>query len=210
MTDFAGMIAAYNKAEDARQVVLKDIGANMEAQLKLAVQDIFDRCPSLSHIVWTQYTPYFNDGETCTFGVHEITAFGPQEDDNHPELDQMGYGEGDNVFSSHLSNYYYEQACISDEEWVSNAEARRPPWKQDPYTVDDRSTPQEEAISIIHEYERAALENPDRSAVLEFVSELSKLPDPVMEMTFGDGVLVHIYRGTAGKVVIETHEHDHD
>jgi hypothetical protein len=32
---------------------------------------LFTANPSIQGIVWTQYTPYFNDGEACVFGVGE-------------------------------------------------------------------------------------------------------------------------------------------
>ncbi len=31
---------------------------------------IFDKYPTLESFRWTQYTPYFNDGETCLFSVN--------------------------------------------------------------------------------------------------------------------------------------------
>jgi len=31
----------------------------------------FEKNPAIQSIVWTQYTPYFNDGDTCEFSVHE-------------------------------------------------------------------------------------------------------------------------------------------
>lgn len=37
---------------------------------KNAAQDLFDQFPELEQFSWTQYTPYFNDGDTCYFSVH--------------------------------------------------------------------------------------------------------------------------------------------
>ncbi len=31
---------------------------------------LFEQFPNLVGFSWTQYTPYFNDGDTCTFGCH--------------------------------------------------------------------------------------------------------------------------------------------
>lgn len=31
----------------------------------------FAACPEIKKIQWTQYTPHFNDGDACEFGVHE-------------------------------------------------------------------------------------------------------------------------------------------
>lgn len=33
-------------------------------------KDIFNKYPQLESFGWTQYTPYFNDGDTCIFSPH--------------------------------------------------------------------------------------------------------------------------------------------
>ncbi len=33
-------------------------------------KDIFIKCPRLESFGWSQYTPYFNDGDTCVFNVN--------------------------------------------------------------------------------------------------------------------------------------------
>lgn len=33
-------------------------------------KDFFAKHPEITGIQWTQYTPYFNDGDACTFSVH--------------------------------------------------------------------------------------------------------------------------------------------
>jgi hypothetical protein len=33
-------------------------------------KDIFIKCPRLESFGWNQYTPYFNDGDTCVFSVN--------------------------------------------------------------------------------------------------------------------------------------------
>lgn len=35
-----------------------------------AANDLFTEEPKLVRFAWKQYTPYFNDGNTCTFSVH--------------------------------------------------------------------------------------------------------------------------------------------
>lgn len=38
--------------------------------LREAAEDIFAAHPHLEAFAWRQYTPYFNDGEPCEFGIH--------------------------------------------------------------------------------------------------------------------------------------------
>jgi hypothetical protein len=37
---------------------------------KEAAQELFDTYPNLESFSWEQYTPYFNDGDECVFGVN--------------------------------------------------------------------------------------------------------------------------------------------
>jgi hypothetical protein len=36
-----------------------------------AATELFDKYPTIESFSWTQYTPYFNDGDECTFRVNE-------------------------------------------------------------------------------------------------------------------------------------------
>lgn len=38
----------------------------------LACKELFAIHPCLKAFRWAQYTPYFNDGEECTFGTHDV------------------------------------------------------------------------------------------------------------------------------------------
>lgn len=45
---------------------------NAQAAMKKAFKEFFEKNPSITSIYWTQYTPHFNDGDDCEFGVHEM------------------------------------------------------------------------------------------------------------------------------------------
>jgi len=49
----------------------------------------FAENPSVKAIVWNQYTPYFNDGDTCEFSVNEPSFTNAEGDD----LDDISWGE---------------------------------------------------------------------------------------------------------------------
>jgi hypothetical protein len=34
--------------------------------------DAITRYPAVSYVTWYQYTPYFNDGDACEFGMHDF------------------------------------------------------------------------------------------------------------------------------------------
>lgn len=55
-----------------------EIAASAESALKAAFKEFLDANPNIDALRWTQYTPYFNDGATCEFGV------------NYPEVRLVG------------------------------------------------------------------------------------------------------------------------
>lgn len=76
-TELRDMMATYHKRiEDEGEDALKELFKNF-----------FQVHPGVEAVTWTQYTPYFNDGEPCTFGVNGMSViFGTvQEDDGGAE-----------------------------------------------------------------------------------------------------------------------------
>lgn len=51
--------------------IKKEMQENGETALKEVFSEFFEKHPEVMAIVWTQFTPYFNDGDACTFSVHE-------------------------------------------------------------------------------------------------------------------------------------------
>lgn len=47
-------------------------------------KEIFEKNPKVESFGWSQYTPYFNDGDTCTFSAHTdyISINGEHVDDS--------------------------------------------------------------------------------------------------------------------------------
>jgi hypothetical protein len=77
MTDFDVSAAAekYRELRTALDALLKSV----QAEIKVAARDaisaaataFFARHPGVHGIRWTQYTPYFNDGDACEFSAHD-------------------------------------------------------------------------------------------------------------------------------------------
>jgi hypothetical protein len=40
---------------------------------KEITKEFFEKNPGITGVIWTQYTPYFNDGEACVFSVGDLT-----------------------------------------------------------------------------------------------------------------------------------------
>jgi hypothetical protein len=68
-----------------------------QASMKEAFKAIFDAYPGIQGFRWTQYAPYFNDGEECVFSVNEISVFGGNlEEDDIDSITGWGDYDGDN------------------------------------------------------------------------------------------------------------------
>lgn len=81
---------------------MAEVSALIKSEGKSAIADamagFFAKYPSIESVVWTQYTPYFNDGEPCEFGLGEFAVVG--------DLKSLGLKsyEDDNE-----NNDYYEE-----------------------------------------------------------------------------------------------------
>ena len=60
-------IAKANEAKAALEKIGKDA-------VKELFNDFFAANPNVTALMWTQYTPYFNDGDSCDFGVNDVSA----------------------------------------------------------------------------------------------------------------------------------------
>lgn len=68
--------------------------AKLQAELKASMKKIFDAFfkthPTIQTVYWTQYAPYFNDGDECIFSVHH-----PVFSTSHFSTIENVYGEDD-------------------------------------------------------------------------------------------------------------------
>lgn len=57
--------------------------------------DFFNKYPDVAEASWLQYTPYFNDGDACYFGVHDLAFItkGDMDADGNPMNEDYYYGE---------------------------------------------------------------------------------------------------------------------
>jgi len=58
----------------------KDQKKKFASELKLSIgkfakELLFSEYPDLKHVAWTQYTPYFADGDKCEFSVHSDSPY---------------------------------------------------------------------------------------------------------------------------------------
>lgn len=65
----------------------KEFQQQAQAAFKEVVKELFEKNTGLGLVTWTQYTPYFNDGEECTFSINEAYF------SNATDTEDIEYGE---------------------------------------------------------------------------------------------------------------------
>lgn len=79
----------FDKLINEQRELQKKFQTTAQALFKETTKEFFDKNPNVTAIVWTQYTPYFNDGDTCEFGVNDATFT------NAPDPENVRWGEYD-------------------------------------------------------------------------------------------------------------------
>src|SRR5688572_30748584 len=102
-----------NELKAAYETALREKGQEI---IKVAFRDMFEKHPDLISLRWTQYTPYFNDGDACTFSVHDPEAGWVGMPDYDPNEDQ---GDGEHRYLSWWDvDQYPEYAKKNPPEWL--------------------------------------------------------------------------------------------
>jgi len=73
----------------------EDLKVRASNLFKEAVKELFVFLPDVKAVTWTQYTPYFNDGDECFFRLNEVVYV-------------TGAPEGEEVVDYAASNSPYE------------------------------------------------------------------------------------------------------
>ncbi len=66
------------------EALLSEMG---EKALKDEFKKFFDANPTVDALRWTQYTPYFNDGDPCTFRMGDWTYRNAGDEDGDEDLE---------------------------------------------------------------------------------------------------------------------------
>lgn len=82
-------IVGYSERRKAIEEQKKASADSARKELRRLLDEAFAAYPKLQAVRWTQYTPYFNDGDPCTFNVHDSYV----KFDDTPE-DGGDYGDG--------------------------------------------------------------------------------------------------------------------
>lgn len=73
MTLIKDFIESLEVRSSELQALNTELNTKSQNVLKQAFVDFFKVCPDIVALGWTQYTPYFNDGDECTFRINSFT-----------------------------------------------------------------------------------------------------------------------------------------
>lgn len=136
---------------------LLDRKAELEAQIKAEATDVFAAASKeifekygdkVGLFKWTQYTPYFNDGEPCEFGKHDVWIFTPEDAEN----DDLRYEEGSEAFyGDNVNKILYKKNggdWVTAGHWIGKERLER---EYTPFENPDFDPEYGEAYTAIHD-----------------------------------------------------------
>ncbi|AKF13653.1 hypothetical protein PHIN3_390 [Sinorhizobium phage phiN3] len=164
-------------------------------------------------IHWTQYTPYFNDGEECEFGVNEINIAFTEEGYDDREDESRIFGNRED-YEEHLRKWteyekdprgtyqrYYDDFINRYGHHHYNKPELFGHWEPTYWSKEELI----ERLQWIEENEEKL-----RAAVADFEaieSVLNWIDDDYMKMIYGDHVRVS-YFGPDGELEIDEYSHE--
>lgn len=104
MTAIAQLNEKLVNFEKQKKALVKELKKDLKSVLK----EIFNTVPSIKSIYWTQYTPYFMDGDTCEFSINEIIVSNSKDEfvdyagDDDFEDDTLWTDNADSVSSEYV------------------------------------------------------------------------------------------------------------
>jgi hypothetical protein len=161
--------------------------AEIQKEFPVMFVDLFKQAPNLKSFGWPQYTPYFNDGDTCEFSVHL----------DYPWIN--GSNEDyDDVDDSEISIKIYEYKNLeTDEDVRINAEVA----EKAGYSWYKTKSIGDQGLCYNPNYDADAAR-----VVEEIKSVLKDIPEEFFKDMFGDHVKVILFAD--GEIEVEEYDHD--
>lgn len=189
MSDNFKNIVAIMEAQQKEIENLKEkYQETMKKEFKSIVDEFFKAVPDVKCVCWTQYTPYFNDGDTCEFNVNDIFFI------------------GDNFDPTNLEDpYEYESGCIDinlNEQAYNKAKENLVTYGDNPgrynYTID-------RANETIKNFEKMTKEDVQRNTLCKIFEDVISSNEDLMKAMFDDHVSVYL---TRDDIIVEEYSHD--
>jgi hypothetical protein len=197
--DISSVTERYSKLNADFEAYVAKAGKELRDEIRKTLDEVlklfFDANPHVASVSWRQYTPYFNDGDACTFSVGDpiLTLRDASSADSDAGNDEDENGEGDEDEDEDDGEYRDDSSLLSDRAFYSKG-GYKSPKKVD--EIDAR-------LALVGGADAFAKIKADFDVVSRFVSSID---DDHLEEMFDDHVLVRCDR--AGIEVFEYTDHD--
>jgi len=167
-------LEAFNKKK-------QDLVEQLRKEFPAMFKELFEQSEVIKSISWTQYSPYFNDGDECTFSAHtdDLSVNG----DYHDDVD-------------FISPYNYGK-IKTEEDMVNNdllADKLNRSWYKGKQIGQD-------GLVINPDYNEK-----EANIYTQFVDILSSIPEEFLEDLFGNHAQVTI--NSDGTISVDGYDHD--
>lgn len=176
------------KIEEMRKEHMKSLQADFNEIIKL----FFDECPKVQAVVWSQYTPYFNDGDECVFSVNE-PSFVTKNFDVEDILNPYEYEDDDEYGCLKIPTY--------STDWQDEIDKDRAHLKNRP---DDKWV-QGYYPKCIAALEQMQKDFAGYDVKIKAFAELLSNNEDMLREVYGDHAAVYL---TPKEVIVEEYSHD--
>lgn len=160
----------------------KDVAKEIAAELAPMV-------PPGYALRWTQYTPHFNDGSPCTFGVNETYLV---RDRRKTAEEQEANDEGSGPGKMELSTYIYRYGKPNEPKSYETNDYSKQQLPRQPGDQPWHTRYPQKTVNYI-DYGFPAIEGFSVERLKELQKAFCELPEDMLEKAFGDDVEVLIY-----------------
>lgn len=177
-----------SKSQKEIEKLKNQLFKDSEKLFKTSCKKIFENNPDFNSFSWTQYTPYWNDGDSCEFSAHTDYVY---IDDEEEESD---------THNAEVNIKELKQKEKTIKKLTSEIEKLKKQGKKD----DDWEIKQNNSrIEVLNELNLEEAEK--RYAFLKDIDDLFKnIDDETLERMFGDHAKVVV---TKNGINVESYEH---
>ena len=181
--------AKISKTQKEIKKMKEQLVKDSEKLFKISCQEIFENNPDFNSFSWCQYTPHWNDGDTCEFSAHIEYIYIDNEE------------ESSDVYSTELDYKELKQKEKTIKRLTSDIEKLKAQGRKD----DDLEI--ENNKERIKKLNNINLEQIQKR--LKFLEDISSLLDNIdedtLERMFGDHAKVVV---TKDGIEVEHYDHD--
>jgi hypothetical protein len=197
--DISSVTERYSKLNADFEAYVAKAGKELRDEIRKTLDEVlklfFDANPYVASISWRQYTPYFNDGDSCEFSVGDpiLTLRDDSSADADAGNDEDEDGEENWDEDDDDGEYRDDSSLLSNRAFYSKGGYKNPKKVAE---IDAR-------LALVGGADAFAKIKADFDVVARFVSSID---DDHLEEMFDDHVLVRCSRN--GLEVFEYTDHD--